>query len=589
MTKTGLIRGSLEALLTSQWLSRNINPAMADPDNKELKPHYYRDNFLRLGATVEAQYADLLAPAEILFLQRFRTLDFKAQCLYVRLVSRVGPWFRESRLTYAELGPLDSVLDALIERDMVVCCEALSLQEMGKLYTRLELQQAFSQQLQNRKFQDKPSLLSAIEALSLDAAQLLQQCHTPTGERLVAPLGLEYVQLLQLLFFGNRHQSLTEFVLSDLGVAKYYPYQLDPDYRLFPQRQALDEYLVCAAFSDTRYELLEAGDLDGLLVLACDMLASGIVYPSSENRWYRLCNALGRDLERLGEGDTALALYGMSRRHPARERRARVLERREDWAAAVALCQDILAGPWCEDEKEAAGRILPRVKRKLDGTRLPRRRDVFSELRFELHRGTGPVELQAAAHLATDWQSVHYVENKLMNALFGLAFWEQIFAPVPGAFHHSYQSVPADMYDPEFAQRRREPLQTRLAQLREADLALLLPEAYRQYTPFQCRWVDWRRIDAGIVEAAARIIPGSHLLAVWERMLFDPGENRRGFPDLIALGERAGDYCLIEVKGPGDALQGSQKRWLRFFDRQGIPAQVARVVWGVDSGEPCAD
>jgi hypothetical protein len=72
-------------------------------------------------------------------------------------------------------------------------------------------------------------------------------------------------------------------------------------------------------------------------------------------------------------------------------------------------------------------------------------------------------------------------------------------------------------------------------------------------------------------------------------MLFDPGENRRGFPDLIALGERAGDYCLIEVKGPGDALQGSQKRWLRFFDRQGIPAQVARVVWGVDSGEPCAD
>jgi hypothetical protein len=101
MTKTGLIRGSLEALLTSQWLSRNINPAMADPDNKELKPHYYRDNFLRLCATVEAQYADLLAPAEILFLQRFRTLDFKAQCLYVRLVSRVGPWFRESRLAYA--------------------------------------------------------------------------------------------------------------------------------------------------------------------------------------------------------------------------------------------------------------------------------------------------------------------------------------------------------------------------------------------------------------------------------------------------------------------------------------------------------
>jgi hypothetical protein len=62
-------------------------------------------------------------------------------------------------------------------------------------------------------------------------------------------------------------------------------------------------------------------------------------------------------------------------------------------------------------------------------------------------------------------------------------------------------------------------------------------------------------------------------------MLFDPGENRRGFPDLVALGDTPGDYCLIEVKGPGDALQDSQKRWLRFFEKEGIPAAVAWVSW----------
>ncbi len=72
------------------------------------------------------------------------------------------------------------------------------------------------------------------------------------------------------------------------------------------------------------------------------------------------------------------------------------------------------------------------------------------------------------------------------------------------------------------------------------------------------------------------------MLAIWERMLFDPGENRRGFPDLIALGAAPGDYCLIEVKGPGDALQDSQKRWLRFFQAQHIPAQVAWVEWRDD-------
>ena len=91
--------------------------------------------------------------------------------------------------------------------------------------------------------------------------------------------------------------------------------------------------------------------------------------------------------------------------------------------------------------------------------------------------------------------------------------------------------------------------------------------------------MDWRRINVELVEAAARTIPATHLLAVWERILFDPLENRRGFPDLIALGSRAGDYCLIEVKGPGDALQDNQKRWLRYFQTQQIPAQVAWVEW----------
>ena len=70
-----------------------------------------------------------------------------------------------------------------------------------------------------------------------------------------------------------------------------------------------------------------------------------------------------------------------------------------------------------------------------------------------------------------------------------------------------------------------------------------------------------------------------HLLAVFERLLFDPRENRSGFPDLIALGDEPGDYCLVEVKGPGDTLQDSQKRWLRYFADRDIPARVAWVEW----------
>ena len=51
---------------------------------------------------------------------------------------------------------------------------------------------------------------------------------------------------------------------------------------------------------------------------------------------------------------------------------------------------------------------------------------------------------------------------------------------------------------------------------------------------------------------------------------------------LLALGDAPGQYCLIEVKSPGDTLQDNQKRWLRYFADQGIPARVARVDWADD-------
>lgn len=545
---------------------------------RELAPHYYRDNFLALCATVEAQYADLLAPGEQLFLQRFRDLPFAAQCLYVRLVSRVGPWFRESRLAYPELGAIAPLVDSLLDAGLAQLAGGLPVADLGAMYTRPELLRAFGP-LPGAALQGKAALLAAIESLALDEGELLARLAAMDGARIIAPCGAREVEVLQLLFFGNRRQGLTDFVLSELGVARYYPYPLDRRYRLFPQREAVEEYLALAALSDGWYELRESPEPTALQALAAGLLSLEVSFASSEGRWYRVCNGLGRDLERLGELDLAAQLYGRSRRHPARERRLRLMERQQDWAGAAQLCAQILAEPWCEEERDAAQRVLPRVRRHLGDKPPPRCRDDFTRLSLTVPREGAPVELLAARALSSRWLAVHYVENTLMNALFGLAFWEQIFTPVAGAFHNPFQSAPADMFSPAFRERRRDAIAARLAALRGADIGRELRDAYQRYASFQCRWVDWRRLEEALLVAATRIIPAAHLLAVWERMLFDPGENRRGFPDLLALGDTPGDYCLIEVKGPGDALQDSQKRWLRFFEKEGIPAAVAWVSW----------
>lgn len=549
------------------------------PNTTELLPHYYRDNFRAMCDTVEAQYGDLLTQAEQQFLRTFHAQPFAAQCLYVRLVSRVGPWFRESKLFYPELGPVSTALDSLLASGLAELAEAFYIEQLGGLYTAPELRQAFGPVLGDAVVRTKAQLLQAIDALALDDDELMRLLEAVDSERIIAPCGLAEVALLQLLFFGNRRQSLTEFVLSDLGVARYYPYPLDRQHRLFPHREAVEEYLACAGFSDFWYELREGEDACALPKLAGEVLKLEIQFASSEGRWHRLCNGLARDLERQGELEIAARLYECSGRHPARERRLRVLERLEDWPAAMRLAQQVLEEPWCEEERDAAWRVLPRVQRKLGDKPAPRRRDNFPRLDLELRKADLPVEVLAARQLEAQWEQVHYVENTLMNALFGLAFWEQIFAPVPGAFHNPFQSAPTDMYSPDFRVQRREALAARMAELRSQGVAPLLQDAYSRYVTFQCRWVDWRRFDDALLKVVTRVIPDAHLLAVWERMLFDPRENRRGFPDLIAVGKEPGEYCLIEVKGPGDALQESQKRWLRFFARQNMPAMVAWVSW----------
>ena len=537
---------------------------------RELSPHYYRDNFRRLLDTVEAQYNDLLSPAENHFLAAYRELGFDAQCLYVRLVSRVGPWFREEKLHYPELGSICAAVDELLEAALVLRAESLPVAELTRLMTRRELADGFG----------LPASASKAEILASIEVNGEQQLAPLVQGRVIAPLQTDTVALMSLLFFGNRRQGLTDFVLDDLGVARYYPYPLDRQQRLFPDREALEEYLALAALSDSWFEAREgAAEASVLPELATAILAFVPGYSHTRRRWHRLCNRVARELERMEQAELAMSLYESSVLHPARERRVRLLERAGRERDALALCDSITAEPWGEEELDAAARIRPRLLRRLERAPAARRRDDFAKLSLEISPGSAPVELLTAAVLAESWQEVHYVENQLMNALFGLAFWEQIFAPLPGAFHNPYQAAPSDMYEQGFARCRSALLESRLSELAVLNLGEVLPRAWRAYKGYQCRWVNWRALDEGLVRSASAIIPADHLLAIWRRMLFDPGENRRGFPDLLALGKAPGEYCMIEVKGPGDALQESQKRWLRFFADADIPAAVAWVSW----------
>src|SRR6187455_1120900 len=82
-------------------------------------PFYYVENFERILDTVIHRYADLLTGGERSFADDLRALPLGARCLYIRLLSRVGPWFRRDHLRYDEISDLDAAIDALAARGLL--------------------------------------------------------------------------------------------------------------------------------------------------------------------------------------------------------------------------------------------------------------------------------------------------------------------------------------------------------------------------------------------------------------------------------------------------------------------------------------
>src|SRR6185369_7403496 len=91
-------------------------------------------------------------------------------------------------------------------------------------------------------------------------------------------------------------------------------------------------------------------------------------------------------------------------------------------------------------------RVLIRMTRCLDRRIVPHRLCKPSDtLELRLPEPTDErIERVVATALSTEDAPVFYVGNGLLTSLFGLWCWEALYAPLPGAFFHAYQSGPAD-------------------------------------------------------------------------------------------------------------------------------------------------
>jgi hypothetical protein len=553
----------------------------------ELPEGYYLENFRYLVEFVHERYEDVLSDQELAFVSTFAGLSQDGQKALVRLLGRRHDYVRRDKFEYQEISDLETALNELQEQDLVRRNDLDDGIKWLTFATKAELVDAFPE----TEFPGvKKSLRKGDICLAIAKQADLDIVRQKLNFELISsPIG-GVVEVFRLLFFGNLHQDFTDFVLHEMGVIPYEQYPLDKQGRYFKSRQVLEDTLKAYEVQAMAQLVFENESLS-LAEFAQDfLLQCDVQEPALERRYSKIFNRAARQLEREAEAELALVLYQKSSLAPARERTARLLAGREEIPEALRVCRQIISSPQTESEFEFACSFSQRTAKKLEGNSPPwvppKTRDEFQTIQLTLPKVEAlGVEETTAEYFREQGAVSEHIENGLLPGLFGLLFWEAVYAPVDGAFFHPFQRGPADLFSDQFVPARQELVDDALRLLHKtAELEAKLLKTFEQKLGLANPFIMWRYLSPELIQLALERIPAAHLEAVFRRMLRDLKENRSGFPDLVVFPE-SGGYELVEVKGPGDTLQANQKRWLRCFQEHSIPASVVYIFWQESSVE----
>ncbi|NMT63070.1 VRR-NUC domain-containing protein [Marinobacter orientalis] len=563
--------------MTPAFPGHSSVPGTADLDN----PLYYLENFETVVRWVRQHHSDLLTADETRYIDNLLALKRPERALLARMVMRSGELFRVEKLNYPELGqPVADTAKALARNGWIDDTPDLHLADLFRLFTLAEL---------------RPALADRISAAGLPpraAKGLLRDTLIPTHPdpaavdywlpgfpaRVIRLNHMHLFDRLRLMFFGNLRQSWSDFVLVELGHQQYEQVPLSSESRAFDERDDVDRYLVMHHCR----ERLDQGESPEAVWQ--DVPATN-TNPWLESRRGRLLFELAKLADRGGNTELALAAYRQSSHREARLRQLRLLERRQQHREAWDLAR--AAADVCGFGREERGleRILSRLARKLGETApQPSTRPELTVFTLKLDNPDGrSVEWVTMEHLSKPEAPVAYVENTLINGLFGLLCWRALFAPIPGAFFHPFHTGPADLHREDFVERRQALFDECLSALTTDDYKTGIRNTWHEKQGIASPFVIWPVLSEDLLNLALECIPARHLELMFRRLLDNLREHRSGFPDLIRFQPGHSDpdrrYEMIEVKGPGDRLQDHQTRWLEFCVSHGIPVSVCYVRW----------
>lgn len=511
---------------------------------------YYLQNFERLCDHARRHHGALLTAGEWRTLDAFAALPQPSQLLLVRMLTRKGPWFRSDRLAYAEVGDTRAAAAPLVAQGFVYRNEPLQALALLALLREDEsraLAQACGLPMRGGLAARLPALAARLppDALAAWTAQRFDWYRVATGG---------WIDTLMLLFFGNRRQDLSTFVVAELGHVRYEAVAPEA-LRVFATREDFQQFRQLLALRAEAGAAVARDDTSAMLRAAAGLCAAPDhrLLPARRDRTLvRLAEAF----ERRGQRDIALAICRHAR-GPEADRRQALLQARI--------------------ERERGAEATPTAGAATTVTRRPRTlsfRPVEQVLEIPWHAG----RVEACTLdwlLAQGYRGAHF-ENAFATSVFGLACWDIVFSAVPGAFFNPYQVAPADLHDSAFHARRADAFAQRFAEIREGRWRQRAQQHAQAKRGIANPFVDWWAVDTPLFHDLCDGLHDAAVAALCQRIAQDPRGACSGFPDLsLRHGDSPTRFC--EVKSPNDQLSSRQREWMQLLQDHGHAAWVARI------------
>ncbi|GJE96430.1 VRR-NUC domain-containing protein [Phanerochaete sordida] len=189
------------------------------------------------------------------------------------------------------------------------------------------------------------------------------------------------------------------------------------------------------------------------------------------------------------------------------------------------------------------------------------------------------VENFALQHYESQGYKGLHSEGRIVTTLFGLLFWDIIFAPVPGAFETRYQMAPLDIAEESFYLARRAMADARLKEIKSGkslDILCRTWDAHAEKKTF-CVGVRWDLLQREDFVEILDCFNSAGLSVICRTLVEDYGSRTGGLPDLFIWHPENKTSKFVEVKGPGDNLQENQKLWIEVLLQAKVPVEVCHV------------